>query len=68
MIKNYNRTVITIINYDCKNFIVQATGLQTGLKNQKEWFLKTFYFRTRHIVKAGSDTLKGINIFRNNVT
>ncbi len=27
MIVNYNRTVITIVNYDHKTFIVQATGL-----------------------------------------
>ncbi len=27
MIVNYNHTVITIVNYDPKTFIVQATGL-----------------------------------------
>ncbi len=27
IIKNYYLTVITIIHYDCKTFIVQATGI-----------------------------------------
>ncbi len=30
MIINYNCTVITIVNYDPKTFIVQATGLLTS--------------------------------------
>jgi hypothetical protein len=31
MIKNYDPTVITIIHYDCKNFIVQTTGISNQI-------------------------------------
>jgi hypothetical protein len=32
---NYDRTVIMIINYDCKTFIVQATGLGSQTEDLK---------------------------------
>ncbi len=38
-IVNYDHTVIMIINYSPKNFIVKATGLALG---QRQGFLKMF--------------------------
>jgi hypothetical protein len=36
MIINYSHAVITIVNYDCKTFIVQATGQKFKNKHRRE--------------------------------
>ncbi len=59
-IVNYNRTVITIVNYDPKTFIVQATGKNHGrvfnLRHGCE-FAKYTSFTTQNVGSKWNSTL-----------